>query len=391
MAQVKRAQKQFDVIIVGAGLSGLLLANKAKSIGKSVALIEAQDTFGGFHHPSIATSNSHLDNSLHFISGSDQNTTLVRKAEEHFHIQLNPSIRASQVLTFEDGQVREFTGFGKLTPEFFDEIVPYLTHQELSFSNPWSALSGDLANSLGDSLYLNHLASELVIEDRVTQGVMVNGSHFWKAAQVIFAGGIGEVLAFLPPSFVSARLKNHLKRLKLWTLVAVDFTHASEVTASYELHVLNGTTQDDIGPCLGRFFQASEGRQVSQWLSFASDEDADESENIGAIIKKMKRQIKRAYPTAFEGQTSEKIVVIPSGAGHFEDIQVLDNVYFKDLQGFYLASSHLSPQTGVLKALDQALRVSQHLNWGLAIDDPTVDNPTLDQPNLDAEFTQSEL
>jgi len=360
--QTKNAQMKFDVIIVGAGLSGLLLARKAKLAGKLVALVEAQDTYGGFHHPSFSSQLFH-DSSLHFIAGGIENLSLLNQTIDHFQISLEYQEKESQVLTYEDGEITQFTGFGKLTPKFFEELCPFLSPSEIALNASWSSIAKQIAVDLGDSLYLQHLASELVIEDKVAIGIVVNGSHFWRSDTVIFSGGLTELQAFLPQGLMSSRLKNHLKRPKLWTIVAVDFRHRIELTANPNLHILNGTTQDDIGPCVGRFLAASDGLQTSQWLSFTSDEDADESENIGSLIKKIKRQIKRAYPAAFEGSVSEKIVVIPSGAGHFEDSQVINGVVFKDLTGFYLNSSLLSSQKGVLKPLDQALKVAKTLGW----------------------------
>jgi hypothetical protein len=361
--QIKKAQKQFDIIIVGAGLSGLLLARKAKALGKSFAIIEAQNEYGGFHHPTHQSSDSQIDNSLHFLPGSEENQNLITQLSSQFGLALEFEIRDSQVLTFEDGELTQFTGFGKLTPEFFEELTPFLQPKELVLNKSWTSIVHELADHLRESLFLNHLASELVIEDHTAVGVILNGSHFWRAGTVVFSGGVSELQTFLPQSFLNARFKNHLKRPKLWTLIAVDFYHNQAVSGQSDLHILNGNTQDDIGPCVGRFFNLTNGTQVSQWLSFASDEDADESENIGAIIKKIKRQIKRAYPQAFEGTVSEKIVVIPSGAGFFEDVQIRNGVKLKDLKGFYINSSHLSAQKGVLKALDQALKVAEHLGW----------------------------
>jgi len=364
MSLSKKAQKQFEVIVVGAGISGLLLASKAKSLGKSVALIEAQHSFGGFHHlSSHSTPEFTVDNSLHFIPSTPENQKLIDQVNAKFDLDLKPISSESRLLTFVDGQLKDFTGFGQLTPEFFDELAPFLAREELKFGRPWQALVETLADRVGDSLFLHHLASELVIEGKTAVGVIVNGAHFWHASDVIFAGGITELQSFLPQSITSARFKNHLKKPKLWTLIAVDFIHSSQISQYEDLHILNGTTQDEIGPCVGRFLPPFNGKQVSQWLSFTADEDADDSENIGANIKKMKRQIKRAYPSAFEGVTQEKIIVIPSGAGYFEDTQIPSGVCFKDLTHFYLASSHLSPQKGVLKPLDQACRVLAELKW----------------------------
>lgn len=365
MAQ-KKPQKQFDLIVVGSGLSGLWVAHHAKKQGLQVALIEAQEVTGGFQHPASTPFEAPMDNSLRFTPSTPENRHLIKAFSTALEGALVCSEHSSQVVTYEDGRIRDFLGFGKLTPEFYEELLPFLSPEELMLNKKWFEAADLLKHGLDGALFAQHLGSELVIENNQVMGVMINGHHFWQSPKVVFAGAIADLGTFLPASHLSARLHNHLKRPKLWTLVAVDFFHSSLVTDDGRLHILNGTTQDDIGPCVGRFSPPapkSQGGclQISQWLSFVADEDADDSANIGAIIKKIKRQIKRAYPESFQGFTQERIVVIPSGAGQFEDTQVKDGCLLKGIEGLWLASSHLSPSKGMMKPLDQGIRVCQSL------------------------------
>lgn len=363
----KKSQKQFDLIIVGSGLAGLVLAKRALAEGLTVAVLEAQNTIGGSHSCVTGPKGSH-DNTLHYLSSSSQIHQTVRQLNELLESPISLTSSPHSVLTFDDGRLKPFTSFGKTAPEFFEALEPYLQGLELVPNKLMYQWIKDLINpQLEAAIYPSHLASELVIENDKACGVMINGHHYWSANHVVFAASITDLIGFLPPDSITPRLRNHLKRPKLWTLVAVDFYHPELITTDSSLHLLNGTTQDDIGPCLGRFIQAnaSPDFQLSQWISFASDEDADESENIGLIIKKMKKQIKRAYPQAFTEPTPERIVVIPSSSGLFEDSQIKEQVYFKGIENFWLASAQLSSMSGLLRPVDQALRVANAI-WPIS-------------------------
>ena len=86
-------------------------------------------------------------------------------------------------------------------------------------------------------------------------------------------------------------------------------------------NLLNGTTDDDLGPCVGRFLPpvpaAAVGASdmpptntcISQWTSFIDSESAEDTENIGLVLKKMKRQIRRAFPEMSETIIKERVSV----------------------------------------------------------------------------------
>jgi hypothetical protein len=362
-----KPEKKFDYIVIGSGLSGILLAKKAQDLGYSVALIESLDVCGGFYHfnSSFSSEAIQVDTSLHFIGKSPQNETLLSEGISHFNLDLSYTVRPSSLVTYESGSLRQFIGFGKTTPDCFHEISSYLASEEIALSQCWSEILKKMSLSLKENLFLHHLASEVVLEGNQVLGVMVNGSRFWESPSVIFTGGIHDLPPLLPSDRLSLRLKNNLKRPKLWTLVAVDFLHPQPVTLDSHLHILTSTSSTDTGLCLGRFHPVTEpsSPQISQWLSFCPDEDSEDTEHIGSLIKKIKRQIKKPYPTAFEGSPLlEKIVVTPSGAGCLEDPSLIQGITLKGVQGLALASSHLTPQKGALKALDQALKVS-HFLW----------------------------
>ena len=123
------------------------------------------------------------------------------------------------------------------------------------------------------------------------------------------------------------------------------------------MHVLNGTTHDDLGPCVGRFQEAVVNHdkqiQVSQWVTFLNKEDSEDNEIIGHALKKIKRQIKRAYPEALEGMIQERIIVAPMIGGD-GDLKLNANQTFGDLENLWIASAPANAQKNLIGSLSQA-------------------------------------
>src|SRR3954471_13822704 len=73
-------QKSFDVIIIGAGASGLMAAWELSQAGRAVAVIEAKDRTGGRIH-TLANANFDLPVELgaEFIHGDLQLTQMLLK------------------------------------------------------------------------------------------------------------------------------------------------------------------------------------------------------------------------------------------------------------------------------------------------------------------------
>ena len=130
------------------------------------------------------------------------------------------------------------------------------------------------------------------------------------------------------------------------------------------IHVLNGTTQDEFGPCVGAFQAPAEvngeNLQYSQWLTFVEDEEAEDTEIIGFALKKIKRQIKRAYPDALENLKFERILVVPSYAGH-GDLKLSANQSLAGVENFWVGSSQVHVQKNLLGALLQAELITSSL------------------------------
>ncbi len=132
--------------------------------------------------------------------------------------------------------------------------------------------------------------------------------------------------------------------------------HKEVVSESTHTHLLNGTTEDEVGPCVGQFLAPTANMpapQISQWISFVGHEDAEASENIGNTLKKMKRQIKRAVPGAMEKIAFERILIAPSIGGS-GGLLPTGHQTLPGLENLWLASSTLHAQKNLLGCLLQA-------------------------------------
>jgi hypothetical protein len=189
----------------------------------------------------------------------------------------------------------------------------------------------------------------------------VNGSKQIYAHNFIFTGQPKELALLVPDELLNARLKAKLKKSITWQGVCLDLFH-SIPTDKTNMFLLNGTTNDDIGPCIGRFLPAVEGvnnvggsqisHQISQWMSFVDSESAEDTENIGLILKKMKRQIKRAFPEQADSIKKEKIFVTPVLSG--TDLKLNANGTLPKVKNLWIASSQLNSYQNLLGSLMQA-------------------------------------
>ena len=106
---------------------------------------------------------------------------------------------------------------------------------------------------------------------------------------MIFSGTIKDLKTLLPNDAMSYRAQQKLTKNTYWTAVCLDLFHNHEVTPSEAMHILNGTSEDDIGPCAGVFHPAviieDKKIQCSQWISFVDSEEAGGFRKVGAALK----------------------------------------------------------------------------------------------------------
>ena len=104
--------------------------------------------------------------------------------------------------------------------------------------------------------------------------------------------------------------------------------------------------------------------QISQWMSFVDVDTAEETENIAEVLKKMKRQIKRAFPEMAENIKGERLYMTsPLSCG---EIKFNSNGTLHKVDNLWIASPQVNPYPNLLGSLLQSQMTLAALGFGAA-------------------------
>lgn len=362
---MRSAQKTnvYEYVVVGSGLAGLTVATALSKSGAQVLLLEAGDQYGGLNRP-VPTKVGLSENGLRFLPDVE----LSHHALTYMSALLGEEIRFETVErephTYDSTGLHPFLGFGDEPPEFYDELAYFLNPHEIVLEKPVHTWLQKLSENFTGELSVRSYVTKFHYEEGKIHSMTINGQKTIQALNVIYAGPLKSLPLLLPEAALSAKVRQKLAKSKFWTALGLDLVHAKPTAEFLGIHLLNGTTQDDIGPCVGRFLAPQElnGEQVqfSQWLSFIDDEDAEDTEKIGLALKKIKRQIKRAYPESLESPISERILVVPSFAGS-GDLKLTGHQTLPQANNFWVASGGVHPRKNLLGTLEQSQLVTSAL------------------------------
>jgi hypothetical protein len=369
----------YDYVIIGGGLTGLTIAKKISEETENILVLEAQDYIGGSNH--VARLQQHeINNGLRFFPGSEQSVRAISFLEYLLKQKINLSIVENNPETYESSGFKRFVGFGDKTIEFYDQLNYFLSDSEMQLgSQPYQWIQS-LKEALHQKIMTKSIVTRFGFESLDSESpklthILVNGTKTIHAQHFIFTGSVKDLRLLLPDDVLNPRAKAKLKKSQAWQGVCVDLFHSHKIDKP-NLFFLNGTTDDDIGPCVGRFLTENitlnqtpssvdvEGQvsgQVSQWLSFVDSESAEDTENIGLVLKKIKRQIKRAFPEIAESIKAERIFISPPLSG--ADVKINANGSFPKVPNLWIGSAQLSIKPNLLGALLQAQTILAALGF----------------------------
>lgn len=377
------SSRHFDFIVIGAGLSGLAIAKRLSLENAKVLLVEGQDRVGGTNHPAMFGTQTAaaasinptsepaslmMNNGLRLLPDSADTRNALEFLSTLLHTNLSLSQVESSPLTYESGGLRPFVGFGDAAPPFLHQIAGFLNSSRIETQpQPWAWCQA-LNENAGYELMTKSFVTRFNITDDKIASVTLNGQKEYTADQYIFTGSATLVKALLPNELWTPKAKSKFSKLKLWTQVGLDFVHATPVYEGSNILLLDGTTQDDLGPCLGTFqnhvIAPTEGQSepttitTSQWMTFLEDDEAEDSEILGQSLKKIRRQIKRAFPAAFEDLIFERICISPSTSATLPT-----GSFLPEFENLHYGNGQLSVHQGVVGDLLQAQSVLRSLGF----------------------------
>lgn len=382
----------YDYVIIGSGLSGLTVAQRLAQETQNILVLEAQDQPGGENRVA-KLDGQEINNGLRFFPATPAAKKSIQFLENILDSKLVGKAHENVPETYEASGFKQFVGFGDKQIEFYDQLSYFLSAEEFFFEqHPYMWLQ-KLQESLKDKIQTRSIVTRFGFETGESEKpqlthVMVNGTKQFHAKNFIFAGPVKDLCLLLNDDILSVRAKAKLKKSQAWQAVCLDVFH-SEKTERTNLFILNGTTDDEIGPCIGRFLPATEAGQISQWVSFIDAESAEDTENIGHVLKKMKRQIKRAFPEISDSIKKERIFMSSALSG--ADLKLTGHMSIPKVENLWVASSQVAQSKNLLGSIQQAQLVlaSMGFDSGLELGSALT---TLHKPLHEAahEFTHGE-
>lgn len=355
----------YDYAIIGSGLTGLSIAAALSRETNNIALIEGADVPLGVNKK-VNFPNGPINNGLRFVPDSVLSEKALDFLENLLNTKLIADVTENAPITYESGNFKTFLGFGDNPPPFYEELAYFTSSKHINLAlEPYQWTQLLFEKFKGDFLPRSYVTKFHQDGNSVTH-VTINGSKTLHARNFIFAGTVRDLGILLPEDAISIRARSKLSKNTYWMALCLDICHGKPVTESAAMHVLNGTTQDEIGPCVGRFLPVTEvgteKLQVSQWMTFIEQEITEDSEVVGMALKKIKRQIKRAYPEALDNLKSERIFVAPYIAGN-GDIKLSANLTIPELENLWVASATVNEQKNLVGALLQAEMIVASLGF----------------------------
>lgn len=345
MATAKNTKNTYDSIIVGSGLSGLILARRLSNMGQKVLVLEKKDSLGG-HLRSTSTNGFQFHTSLPYLPDFHEYTEPFEMLETLLERKILGPSKELPTKTFNSGELKDFIGFSDLKFHSIDEAQWYTQGKVREILVPPETWVECLLEDPHFETQTLHEVTRYNFDDGKFDSVTVNGTKTFYASNFFHAAPVSPLHILIPSAALKGKEKTKLSKAQGWTSVCLHFLHPGLQTENQNIHLLMGS-KTDFEPCIGCFYPAvqleSKTLQESFWFSLINDEHTEDMEHIGALIRNMKKQIKRAYPEAIENIEIEKIVVTPQSQGSYS-LDLKSPCQLSQISNFWLASPLLLEQ-----------------------------------------------
>lgn len=363
MAQLKSGKAQeFDSIVIGGGLSGLIVAHQLEGAGRKVALVDALDVLGGNCRP-YKSAIGFTDHGFKFFPSSAAALSSLQWLESILGEPIGIQEIDAPPVTYDNGKFQPFIGFGDFSPEAASELDYFASPKRLITEKTPKDWVTRLSETFMGEVFLQSHLTRLQFEDGFIIEALLNGTKKVSAREYVVCAPPTVLGAVLPDTALSTRNRMRLTKGKFFTAIYLDIIHGKPVTESRQLHVLKGGSEE---PLVGVFQpaitnEAGQAIQQSQWVTFVRADMTDDAEATATALKMIKRQIKRVYEHAIDGIVSERILVTPASHGEIEGF-LSEDQRFPKIDNLWVSSNFFNPNRNLVGTLDQAQRVLANFN-----------------------------
>ena len=350
----------YDTIIVGAGLSGLWLSHRLRASGEKVALLEAREHLGGrYRHQSV--DQPYGSPNVEFYPATNEVVDLLRWAQSLAPLPFQITTTEHRPQIFDDGKWKAFAGFGETNFQSVGELGAFAHAHEAVVEPGLEHLVRALVEQLPLEAQTLAQVTAIKFNDAGHAEVTVNGDKTVVGEKLIFTAHPTRLNDLIEGETLAAKHRTRLAKMVAWTTVTLELNHEPPLEADAAVRVFNHNAKD-FEPVVGRVFGSR-----SKWMTLVPDEREMEHEFIGQCIRHIKRQLKRAYPLALDGELKEKIYVQANAFGQ-NALKTKDGIRFPELKNLYLANHGLGTLGGILGSLEMARAVeTQILGAGAAV------------------------
>ncbi|MGE4130671.1 MAG: FAD-dependent oxidoreductase [Bdellovibrionales bacterium] len=324
-------------VIVGGGLTGLLIAHRLHTKGHKVTLLEKQDFLGG----SLRRPNVNL------FPATDSAVGLMEWLKSLAPLPVNFSVAEHRPQIFEEGRWRPFAGFLDAEFKSLNELSHISAANEIRLEPSSDQIVRMLVEQLPLSAQCQTEVTQIRCKDGRVEEVVLNGDKSLRTEQLIFTGNPQELNRLIDGESLPPKYRTRLAKMAQWTSVTLELSHPEPLSDSDAILVF-GSSSKEFEPVFGRVVGTT-----SRWMTLVHSERSDEHDFTGQCLRHIKRQLKRAWPQLFDNPLEEKILVQAEAFGQ-HSLKTRVPWQIPELSNLFIGGPTLAEAPGWLGSVESA-------------------------------------
>jgi len=340
---------QTDNLIVGSGLTGLLLAHGFHSAGQTVQLVEARETLGGGFRR-LSQTEPFSSPGLDFFPASPEVREWLQWLQAAIPIPLRWEVQEHRPQIFDEGHWHHFSGFGDSPFASAGELSYLADSHELVVTPSLDHVVRALVEQLAISALTRSEVTGLQVVDGKVMAAVINGDKVLAAERIFFTPYPGLLNNLINGDGLTPKSRTRLAKMPTWMAVILELHHQAPLTEDSAIRIFNHGAKE-FEPVVGRSWGAK-----SKWMTLVPSERDGDNEFIGQCLKHIKRQLKRAWPTVLDESAlagQEKIYVQAHAFGQ-HSLKAKEALRLPEIANLYLTSHSLAHFPGPLGSLEVA-------------------------------------